>query len=74
VTADARSRSRRLDDIARERIPALIALYGGALFTLVTAPPGSVSRIAVQRVVNVIAYGAASGPGPVTNDPGLSPA
>jgi DNA-binding transcriptional regulator YbjK len=43
--------------IPREKIPALIALYGGALFTLVSAPPGSVSRDFVQNVVQVIVYG-----------------
>ncbi|MEV0195912.1 TetR family transcriptional regulator [Nonomuraea sp. NPDC050691] len=45
--------------IPREKIPALIALYGGALFTLVTAPPGSVSRDVVQSVVQAIVYGCA---------------
>lgn len=43
--------------IPREKIPALIALYGGALFTLVGAPPGSVSRDIVQHMVQVIVYG-----------------
>ncbi|MCA2225888.1 hypothetical protein [Nonomuraea aurantiaca] len=45
--------------IPRERIPALIALYGGALFVLATAPPGSVNREAVQHVVEVIVHGCA---------------
>ncbi|MEO3858771.1 hypothetical protein ABGB08_27980, partial [Acrocarpospora sp. B8E8] len=45
--------------IPREKIPALIALYGGALFTLVTAPPESVSRNVVQGVVHAIVYGSA---------------
>lgn len=45
--------------IARERIPALIALYGGALFALVTAPPGSVNREVVQQVVQVMVHGCA---------------
>ncbi len=45
--------------IPREKIPALIALYGGALFTLVTAPPGSVSRDVAQNLVQVIVYGCA---------------
>ncbi|MGP3965722.1 TetR/AcrR family transcriptional regulator [Nonomuraea sp. 3N208] len=45
--------------IPREKIPALIALYGGALFTLVAAPPGSVSRDVVQNVVQAIVYGCA---------------
>ncbi|MFD1931130.1 TetR/AcrR family transcriptional regulator [Nonomuraea mangrovi] len=50
--------------IPREKIPALIALYGGALFTLVTAPPGSVTRDVVQGVVQVMAYGSAGVPLP----------
>ncbi|MFC4059194.1 TetR/AcrR family transcriptional regulator [Planomonospora corallina] len=45
--------------VPRERIPALIALYGGALFTLVTAPPGSVGRDAVRHLVQVIVHGCA---------------
>lgn len=45
--------------IAREKIPALIALYGGALFTLVSAPPGVVSREVVLSMVQVIVYGCA---------------
>ncbi|MBB5775453.1 hypothetical protein [Nonomuraea jabiensis] len=45
--------------IPRERIPAMIALYGGALFTLVSAPPGSVNREAVRSMVEVIVYGCA---------------
>jgi AcrR family transcriptional regulator len=44
--------------IPRERIPVLVTLYGGALFTLVTAPPESVSREAVRGVVESIVYGA----------------
>ncbi|RCG28697.1 TetR/AcrR family transcriptional regulator [Sphaerisporangium album] len=44
--------------IPRERIPALITLYGGALFTLVTAPPESVSEDVVRDVVNAIVRGA----------------
>ncbi|MEU6715986.1 TetR family transcriptional regulator [Nonomuraea sp. NPDC046802] len=43
--------------IPRENIPAMITLYGGALFTLVSAPPGSVSRDVVQNVVQVIVHG-----------------
>ncbi|WP_431914042.1 TetR/AcrR family transcriptional regulator [Nonomuraea jabiensis] len=45
--------------IPRERIPAMIALYGGALFTLVSAPPGSVNREGVRSMVQVIVYGCA---------------
>ncbi|MEV4456496.1 TetR family transcriptional regulator [Microbispora sp. NPDC049633] len=44
-------------DIPRERIPALIALYGGALFTLVGAPPEHVSRDVVRSMVEVIVHG-----------------
>ncbi|MFI6735844.1 TetR/AcrR family transcriptional regulator [Nonomuraea sp. NPDC050451] len=43
--------------IPRERIPAMIALYGGALFTLVSAPPGTIDREAVRNVAQVIVYG-----------------
>ncbi|MGW4668186.1 TetR/AcrR family transcriptional regulator [Streptosporangium sandarakinum] len=46
--------------IPREKIPALIALYGGALFTLVTAPPGSVGRDVVRNTVRVIVHGCAT--------------
>lgn len=42
--------------IPRERVPALIALYGGALFTLVTAPP--ITRDVAQAVAHVIVRGA----------------
>ncbi|NUW42298.1 TetR/AcrR family transcriptional regulator [Nonomuraea rhodomycinica] len=45
--------------IPRERIPAMITLYGGALFTLVSAPPGSVTRDVVRDVVQVIVHGCA---------------
>ncbi|MBT2224320.1 TetR/AcrR family transcriptional regulator [Nonomuraea sp. NEAU-A123] len=44
--------------IPRERVPALLALYGGALFTLVTAPPESISKDVVQGVAHAIARGA----------------
>ncbi|HUR02139.1 MAG TPA: hypothetical protein VM347_06355 [Nonomuraea sp.] len=44
--------------IPRDRIPALIALYGGALFTLVTAPPESISKDVVQGVAHAIVHGA----------------
>lgn len=46
--------------VPRERIPALIALYGGALFTMVTAPPGSAGRDVAQGVARVIAHGCAA--------------
>ncbi|MEV7007278.1 TetR family transcriptional regulator [Streptosporangium sp. NPDC051022] len=41
----------------RATISALITFYAGALFTLVTSPPGSVSREAVQEMVQVIVRG-----------------
>ncbi|MEV4218529.1 TetR family transcriptional regulator [Nonomuraea sp. NPDC049725] len=44
--------------IPRERVPAMLALYGGALFTLVTGPPEAVTREAVRRVAEVIVDGA----------------
>ncbi|WP_182899935.1 TetR/AcrR family transcriptional regulator [Microbispora sp. H10830] len=43
--------------IPRRKIPAMIALYGGALFTLVSAPPEHVSRDVVRHIVEVIVYG-----------------
>ncbi|MEV4108344.1 TetR family transcriptional regulator [Nonomuraea sp. NPDC049695] len=46
--------------IAREKIPALIALYGGALFTLVTAPPDSVTRDVVRHVAQTMVHGCAT--------------
>ena len=49
VVVDHRRAPRKLGLATHgEKIPALIALYGGALFTLVTAPPGSVSRDVVR--------------------------
>jgi AcrR family transcriptional regulator len=45
--------------IPRDKIPEMIALYGGALFTLVAAPPGSVNRDVVQNVVQAIVHGCA---------------
>ena len=51
--------------VPRERIPTLIALYGGALFTLVTAPPEAVSREVVRDLVEVMVRGCAGhGPDP----------
>jgi len=42
-----------------ERIPALIALYGGALFTLVTAPPGVVGEDLARQLAQAIVDGCA---------------
>ncbi|MEW9534007.1 TetR/AcrR family transcriptional regulator [Microbispora sp. NPDC049125] len=47
--------------IPRESVSVLVALYGGALFTLVTAPPGSVTREVVQGVVHAMVHGALPG-------------
>lgn len=44
--------------IPRERVPALIALYGGALFTLVTAPPETINKDVAQAVARTIVRGA----------------
>jgi AcrR family transcriptional regulator len=43
--------------IPSEKIPILIALYGGALFTLVTAPPGIVTRDMVRDMAQAIVHG-----------------
>lgn len=51
----------------RATIPILIRLYTGALFTLVTSPPGSVNRDIVQDMVQVIVHGC----GVHDEDPGL---
>lgn len=50
----------------RATIATLIRLYSGALFTLVTSPPESVSRDVVQNLVQVIVDGSG------VNDPGLA--
>ncbi|GAA4585950.1 TetR/AcrR family transcriptional regulator [Planotetraspora phitsanulokensis] len=47
--------------IPPERIPVLIALYGGALFTLVTAPPETISRDVVRGVAHAIVHGGLRG-------------
>ncbi|HXA60983.1 MAG TPA: hypothetical protein VNW94_17620, partial [Streptosporangiaceae bacterium] len=51
----------------RATIATLITLYTGALFTLVTSPPGSGSRDVVQEMVQVILHGC----GVHDEDPGL---
>jgi AcrR family transcriptional regulator len=45
-------------DIAPEAIPALVALYGGALFALVTSAPGEVTEEAVRDIAEAIVRGA----------------
>ncbi|TMR17701.1 TetR family transcriptional regulator [Nonomuraea turkmeniaca] len=59
--------------IPRECVPTLITLYGGALFTLVTAPPESISEDAVRGVARAIVRGALPGSAdPSGEDLGLS--
>ncbi|MEV0585295.1 TetR family transcriptional regulator [Nonomuraea sp. NPDC050310] len=43
---------------SREGVAALMALYGGALFTLVTAPPERITRDGVRQVAAAIVRGA----------------
>ena len=50
--------------IPPETVPTLIALYGGALFTLVTAPPGYVGEDAVRGIARAIVRGALPGERP----------
>ncbi|MEV6864816.1 TetR family transcriptional regulator [Streptosporangium subroseum] len=46
--------------ISREKVPALITLYGSALFALVSAPAGSVTRPVVEDIVDTMVYGSAA--------------
>lgn len=41
-------------------VPALLALYGGALWTLVTAPPGTVTEVLTRDLAAAIVRGAAA--------------
>ena len=45
-------------DIPPERIPLLITLYGGVLFTLVTEPSGEIDEPAVRALVDAFVHGA----------------
>jgi AcrR family transcriptional regulator len=45
-------------DIPPEAVPALVALFGGALFTLVTSPPGTVTAPMTQSLAAAIVRGA----------------
>ncbi|MFE9105053.1 TetR/AcrR family transcriptional regulator [Actinomadura geliboluensis] len=45
--------------IAPEKVPALIALYGSALFALVSAPPGAVTRPSVKTIADTMVHGSA---------------
>lgn len=44
---------------SRDKIAALVALYSGALFTLVTEPPETVTRELVQNLVEGMLHGCA---------------
>ncbi len=44
-------------DTSQEQILTLMALYGGALFTLVTLPPGSVTRDMARHLVEAMMRG-----------------
>ncbi|MEU6427441.1 TetR family transcriptional regulator [Microbispora sp. NPDC046973] len=55
--------------IPREKVSAMIALYGGALFTLVSAPPEHVSRDVVRNTAEVIVHGCLP-PATASRDPG----
>lgn len=52
-----------------ERIPLLMTLYGGALFTLVTAPPGAVTQAAAHALAAGLVTGALL---PVATDSGAT--
>jgi hypothetical protein len=39
-------------------VPLMMVMYGGALFTLVTAPPGSVTAESVWPLAEHIVFGA----------------
>ena len=45
-------------DIPPERIPLLITLYGGVLFTLVTEPSAEIDQPAVRALVEAFVHGA----------------
>jgi DNA-binding transcriptional regulator YbjK len=45
-------------DIPPEAVPLLMVLYGGALFTLVSAPPGSVTEATTRTLAATIVRGA----------------
>ncbi|GAA5196536.1 hypothetical protein GCM10023322_65720 [Rugosimonospora acidiphila] len=45
-------------DLPPSAVPQLMVLYGGALFTLVSAPPGSVTEAATRALATAIVHGA----------------
>jgi hypothetical protein len=44
-------------DIPPERIPLLVTLYGGVLFTLVTEPSAMIAEPAVRALVEAFVHG-----------------
>jgi DNA-binding transcriptional regulator YbjK len=50
-------------DIPPEAVPLLMVLYGGALFTLATAPPGSVTEATTRTLAATIVRGALTAAG-----------
>lgn len=44
-------------DIPPRAVPTLVTLFGGALFTLVTSPPGAATRTAAQDLATAIVRG-----------------
>jgi hypothetical protein len=48
-------------DIPPGAVPGLIMLYGGALFTLVTAPPGELTEEAVRGLAEAVVRGGLGG-------------
>jgi AcrR family transcriptional regulator len=47
-------------DIPRDAVPTLITLYGGALFTLVSQPPGTITRQTTHAIATAVVHGALS--------------
>ncbi|MFI6292740.1 TetR/AcrR family transcriptional regulator [Nonomuraea sp. NPDC050790] len=47
--------------IPREKVATLVALYAGALFTLVTAPPATVTKEGARELAHAIVHGTLSG-------------
>jgi hypothetical protein len=48
-------------DIPRSAVPALLSLYGGALYMLVTAPPGTATEELTRDLAAAIVRGALGG-------------
>lgn len=54
VAFTTRHHADRALNIAPSAVATMVALYGGALFSLVTAPPGSVDEAAVRALAETI--------------------